>query len=198
MELIENNDKDIESSIDVVLDYNDQLDQIKSEDTIEEHKFNIYAARQLKNTKIVLIILFMNYILNTVLIGWLGFFDSQFFNYGPSENLVIPFTLIVIDTWSKYIMLCSVIIYNDIVTVICADLVSPWIFSHVMNGVQYHLGTPKVRTYILIQIYFTLTAFTNFGFIGVSSSQIDFYIIGHIGPLIAGLYTVWYYIKMKE
>lgn len=162
-----------------------------------EHKDNVYA-KQLRVTKIVLIIILVNYILNTILMGWLGLFSSSFFNYGPSIDLIIPFTHIIVDTWTKYILLCMIIIYNDIVNVVCADLVSPWIFSHVMNGVQQHLGTPKAQTYILIQIYFILTAFTNFAFIGVSSSQIDFFIIGQIGPVMAGFYSVWYYIKNKK
>lgn len=188
-------------NIKIIIDIDDNENYTIRETIInnkdEDNNNNVFD-KQLKTTKIVLFVLFLNYGINTMIMTWLGFFSSQFFNYGPSKDLIVPFTHLVIDTWSEYICLSLVMIYNDIVIVVCADLVSPWIFSHVMNGVQRKLGTPKIETYILIQLYFIMTAFMNIAFIGVSSSQIDFFIIGNIGPIIAGFYSLWYYIKMKQ
>ncbi len=192
---INNGNKNTKFIIDI--DEESENYTIKEVNDNEDNNNNVFN-KQLRTTKIVLCVLFINYIINSAIMGWLGFFSSSFFNYGPSDNLIVPFTHLVIDTWSEYISLCIVMIYNDIVIVVCADLVSPWIFSHVMNGVQRKLGTPKLETYILIQLYFIMTAFMNIAFIGVSSSQVDFFIIGNIGPILAGFYSLWYYIKMKQ
>lgn len=155
-------------------------------------------TRQYNIMKVVLCILFVNYIINGLLMLWLGFFHSDFIKYGPSHTLVVPFTHVVIDTWGKYVAVCAAIIYNDVILVVCADLVSPWISSHVLNGVVPTLNTPKVQTYFMVQLYFITTAFSSIAFIGVSMTQIDLYFVNGMGPLIAGFISSWYILKNKK
>lgn len=184
------------------VDKGNQCDE-KKEQCVEDNETSVHRKkknfqRPFRMAKIVVVVLFVSTILNLVFMWWMGFYASSFMNYGPSPTLVVPFTHVVIDTWTKYCIAAAVRMYNDFIAIICSDLIGPWLFNHLMSQSVTYIGTPRIQSYLIAQVYFFLSSFMDIPFIGFSMTQIDLFIIGHLGGILAGICSLFYIMSQKE
>jgi hypothetical protein len=123
----------------------------------------------------------------------LGMYRSNYYSFGPSDNLVLAFVNIVIDTWGKYIALVLYILFNCFVKVVSGDWVYPYINAHVMNP-EVALKAPRMASFISTNYIWLINSFYNIFFFALMYSQVDLALFTILGSFIGGLISSYYVI----
>lgn len=128
---------------------------------------------------------------------FLDFFSSDYFRFGPSDDLIILGISIQINTWQKYILLALYQFIDPFISVSTGDLIYPWINSSVMNPDKKELSVPKSHAWLIVNYTWTINLFKGLFSLGVSMSQIDFFIISGLSIIISGAITSYICVKEK-
>ena len=136
--------------------------------------------------------------LGVVILTWigLGMYESPYYEFGPSENLVLAFVEIKIDTWGKYSGLVVYIICSCFMKVLSGDWVYPWINSVAMNP-EVKLVQPLPVVYFLTNYIWILNSAYNVFFFALIYSQVDLALFTILGSAVGGLISS-YYVIFKE
>jgi hypothetical protein len=118
----------------------------------------------------------------------LGVYKSNYYSFGPSENLVLAFVNIEIDTWYKYIILMFYIVFNCVFTALSGNYVSPWVNSCAMNP-DYKLNYKKVHVYAIVNSYWGLYSLSTIFFFLLNVAQVDFAIVICVSNIMTDLYS---------
>jgi hypothetical protein len=119
---------------------------------------------------------------------YLGMYNSEYYSWGPSDDLILPFTNTVVDTWPRWTLLIINIVMSVSVNVYSADLFYPWMSSVALNpGVK--LNHDKKHTWLVVNIFWATTAVQALFFFMLAYSQIDIAFVSAISAIITGMYS---------
>lgn len=118
---------------------------------------------------------------------------SPYYTFGPSDELRLFPTDILIDTWLKYTALVAYLFLAAFLSVISADFVIPWINTVALNTERTVAFTPREKrtVFIAVNVYWLATACEGLVVIGTSLSQIDFAIASAGGGMLGGFYSCY-------
>lgn len=130
-----------------------------------------------------------------VLLLWtmLRMYKSSYYRFGPSDDLVLPFVDVQIDTVGKYALVMLYIIVQNVVVVISGDLVYPWINAVAMNP---SVPAPRDRAaaYMVVNFFWTLNSFNEILFFFLSVVQVDFALAASLTNVACGFLTSYWLI----
>ncbi len=137
--------------------------------------------------------------LGVVILTWvgLGMYESPYYSFGPSENLVLAFVGIKIDTWGKYTGLVAYILCSCFMKVLSGDWVYPWINAVVMNP-EVHLAQSQSTAYFLTNYIWILNSAYNVFFFALIYSQVDLALFTILGSSVGGLVSSYYVIFNED
>lgn len=148
--------------------------------------------------KIVLFCLYAWVVFVAIIFGTLfDYFSSEFYSFGPSPTLYIVGINFLVDTWPKYIWLCIYVMCQSFIISFAGDIIYPWINAVVLNTQATYIEIPKVEAFFIVNgMYLVFNLFTLFS-IGISMSQLGFFICSTIGSTLAGAIISGKCIKKK-
>lgn len=128
---------------------------------------------------------------------FLDFFGSTYFRFGPSDDLVIVGLSIRVNTWDRYILLMLYQFIDPVIGVASGDFVFPWVYSSVMNPDKKEIDVPKFQAWSIANYTWLLKSAKRLFSLGVSMSQIDFFLMDELGALVTGAITSFICVKEK-
>lgn len=133
-----------------------------------------------------------------VIFSQIGMANSTFVKCGPSSTAVLANTSIVIDTWTKWILLACFNLISTIITVFVQESMFPWITHVIQDRTVTQLPYPKsicmlivIAFYLYQNIIWVLGLFMMF-------IQIDFLVIRFTADIFTSIYTTHNYLKHKS
>jgi len=167
---------------------------------MDDTELGLVEKRNRPIKKTVVISVIFSYIWFTFeMILWLslGVYHSSYYSYGPSKDLILPFTNIVIDTWIKWIALIIHTFASNIIETIIGDMVYPWITSVVLNP-EVPLYHNNRNTIIIVNLFFTVKSLSTLLFFMISFAQFDIAFTAVLSQLLAGLYSTTKVVNMPS
>lgn len=128
----------------------------------------------------------------------LDFFESQYFNFGPSSDLLVLGLGICIDTWTKYALIMLYAMMNPFIMVYTADMIYPWINSVVMNPDVKTINIPIGVAWMLTNYMWIISSISGLFSIGLSMTQFDFFAAGLVAVAVSGMITSYITLSDKE
>jgi hypothetical protein len=132
-----------------------------------------------------------------VLGGVLGFFNSPFFQFGPSETAV--FFSQPINTWPRW---CGIVVYTlvqQLVSTYALETISPWMMNQVQNRRVRTLRESEPMTLSIVSFWYLYMWISRVVSIQILLSQIDFLILVlAVDLLTTFLVTKFYYLRDKH
>lgn len=118
----------------------------------------------------------------------LGVIRSDFYRFGPSSTLVIPFINIHIDNWWRWSEIAIYCVLNQGIGIYVGDMIYPWIVNTAMDP-ESKLDMSPLITWILTNIYFILPGLDRLFTFAISYTQIDFLLLQLITTVFVGSCT---------
>jgi hypothetical protein len=119
---------------------------------------------------------------------YLGMYKSDYYSWGPSDDLILPFTNTVVNTWPKWTLLIINIAVSVSVNVYSANLFYPWMSSVALNpGVK--LNHDKKTTWLVVNLFWTTTAVQALFFFMLTYSQIDIAFVSAVSAIVTGMFS---------
>ncbi len=128
-----------------------------------------------------------------ILWTYTGIYTSDYYSFGPSNNLMLAFVNIPINTWSKYIAILFYIIVNCSLKVVGGDFVYPWINAVVMNP-EVPIIQDRFIVFLLTNYYWTINSFNDIFFFALTMSQVDLAIATAVSSSISGMVSSYFVI----
>lgn len=146
-----------------------------------------------------IVILFAGWtILTAAVFCWfLGFLDTNYMRFGPSNDLVIIGIGTKIETWGKWLFVCSYSFLDSFFSYFVFDTIYPWINGSILNVDKLEIHNPKGQTWVLINVLYGVNALRMVFSAGLIFTQIDIFLIGQLGTLASGFLTTGYAILLK-
>jgi hypothetical protein len=142
--------------------------------------------RKIKKSVISAIFLSVIWLIaEVVMLAMVNVKKSQFFSFGPSERLIMPFTdTTVIDTWFKWWSLVMFSIISTCVSVYNSVNFSPWAESVALNP-EVKLPHDKKLTFAMVNISWIIQMTTNALTFVYTTTQVDVAFISGVSGAIA-------------
>lgn len=126
----------------------------------------------------------------------MGLFEGNFFNIGPSSNVVL-FGL-KIDTWSKW---TAIVVFNFIDMIIfewSTEVIRPFILNEIQDPKSRELNISKTRVFLIINAYEFCTYVRHVINFSMVFTQIDLLFAVFLGNFVSQNLTTYNYIKDKK
>jgi hypothetical protein len=118
----------------------------------------------------------------------LGAKRSDFFSFGPSKRLLVPFTQdVVVDNWAAWCYLVLFSVTSTCVLTYNSVMLSPWIESVALNP-EVPLPHDKNKTYMLVLLSFLMQTINAVITVASNSTQFDVAVISTMVGLV--VYTL--------
>jgi len=137
-------------------------------------------------------------IVSLVSIYLFDFFNTNYFRFGPSPDLYLLGTNVLIDTWTKYSFYSVYLCLDSFIVVFIGETILPWINASILNQDNKIITNNKINTFIFVNAMYILMVFRALFSIGAMLTQIDFFIYTNVGRLVAGSLTSGIAIYKKE
>lgn len=147
-----------------------------------------------------IVLLFASWtVLTAVIFCWyFGFLDTNYVRFGPSDDLVIIGIGVKIESWEKWWLVCSFSFLDSLFGHFVFDTLFPWINNSILNVEKLEIHNPKGETWILINLLYLVNVIRMIFSSGLVLTQIDIFLIGQLGCLLAGCLTTGYAILSKS
>ena len=121
--------------------------------------------------------------------------NTSFYNVGPHKGLLVM--SIVIDTYTKYILLILFSCVNCIIRSINHNYISPWIIHNVQEE-STPIELPRIYIYE-IGVYYTLYSWFDWLiYMNMLLAQIDMFLIESTTDIIISAWITKHYLDKKE
>lgn len=143
-----------------------------------------------------------------LLIAWLVFvvlifglvfdyFQSTFFSFGPSPELIIIGINYTVDTWYSYYWISTFAFCQAFIITFAGDNIYPWINAVVLNRQIPTLNMSKLSAFAITNLMYNTFSILGLFVIGISMSQFDFWVYSTTGASLAGAIQSWRCIRDK-
>lgn len=137
-------------------------------------------------------------ILSAIIFCWaFGLLDTGYVKFGPSNDLIIIGIGVKIETWGKWWFICSFSFVDSFFSYFLFDKLFPWINSSILNTEKLGTHNSKGEMWVLINTLYVINALRMIFTSGLVLTQIDIFLIGQLGSLLAGSLTSGYAILSK-
>jgi hypothetical protein len=136
----------------------------------------------------------------------LGAEHSAYYSIGPSEDLKLFPTNIVIDTWPKYLLLICYLFIQALFGSMAADFIYPWINNTALSSTYWeeldeedpHEGRVyRTKVFTIINLFWIIAQTQTLVIFATSYSQVGFALISISGGILGGIISS-YTIIFKE
>lgn len=129
---------------------------------------------------------------------FLDFFNSAYFRFGPSDDLFIIGLNISVSSWKNYSFLMLYAFFSPLIVVYVWDTIGPWINSDILNREKEVIASNKKHTWLMINYFYLINEICGIFSIGLSMTQVDFFLIGAAAVMVSGGFTSYVAIKNKS
>lgn len=129
--------------------------------------------------------------------GYMGIFTSDFMRFGPQETS-FTFLTISINSWERYIFLCTFVIISTAVNDLAGDSLSAFFTNNVLDHKERTLMYEKRTILCISQLWSLYCAIMSLASINLAFSQMDMILLRLVVDLSVNFYTMHRFMKNKR
>ena len=126
----------------------------------------------------------------------MGFGDSKFARFGPSEEL--QFFGIRIDSYGKWTGVLVYTVFNQLVSTYGLETLSPWMINDIQNREKKNLSMNSITIQSIILTWYMYLWMSRIFGIQIFLTQLDFMIVVLVTDLAATYFVTARYIREKN
>lgn len=131
-----------------------------------------------------------------VVFSFLGVLQSNFFRFGPSENL--HFMTVSIDTWTEWSLLSAYCCVDTLIKSFGHDALTPWITNVIADPKTGMLPYSKGTCLAIIEIYYAYLHLSYIFHFFLSFTQFDFVLFNMLSDMLMKIYSYSSYMQHKK
>jgi len=130
-----------------------------------------------------------------VIFFFLGVLHSNFFRFGPSQNL--HFMTVPIDTWGEWFLLSLYCCVDTLIKSFGHDAIIPWATTTIVDSKTKALPYSKLTCILIIETFYGYVHLSYIFKFFLSFTQIDFVLISTVADMVMKVYSYSSYMVDK-
>lgn len=123
-----------------------------------------------------------------------GYGNSSFFRFGPP----IVFLQTPVNDYLSFTWIILTFFIHQLVYCFLYDIIQPWVFNEIQNEYCYDLRYSKIKTIILVNMYYTYIIVNNVFMVSAVTVQFSFVLITIVAQWIASTFINYNFLIRKE